>query len=367
VNQAVSAAAEITAREIEGDAEGVVISGKKPAPVQPVSLAQMLNFEAQLRPGFPRGWNGSSGAVLADNEVFHSGRWSARIVRTADTPSDRSSVSYSIPVDFASQKVALRGFVRTENVSEYATLWMGEDTASGDRIANQSSLHVCGTTPWTEYGATMPLDHDTKRLTFGFLMHGVGRAWVDDMTLLVDGKSRTDGKPGASTGKVIWGNQPLSLLLSFESQCGPGFPQGWGGGPRETIIADNKVVHSGRWSARIDRKEDSPGEFSSLSYQIPVNFKGRRVELRGFLRTAGVTHWAGLWVNETAYGRSLAFDNMESRHLQGTTPWTEYSITLPIDPKVKTLSFGFLMEGPGKTWADDLLLFVDGKPVESEH
>jgi serine/threonine protein kinase len=367
VNQAVSAAAEITAREIEGDAEGVVISGKKPAPVQPVSLAQMLNFESQLRPGFPRGWNGSKGAVLADSDVFHSGRWSARIERTADTPSDRSSLSYSIPVDFAGQNVALRGFVRTENVSEYATLWMGEDTASGDRIESQNSLHVCGTTAWTEYGVTMPLRHDTKRLTFGFLMFGVGRAWVDDMALFVDGRSRTDGRPAGSTGKIIWGH-PLSLLLSFESQCGPGFPQGWGGGPRETIFADNKVVHSGRWSARIDRTPDSPEKYSSVVHGIPIDFKGRRVELRGFLRTENVKgESAGLWLREdTASGEVLSSENMERQSLHGATVWTQYSVSLPLDPRAKRLAFGFLMEGTGKMWADDLALLVDGKAFDQE-
>jgi hypothetical protein len=49
--------------------------------------------------------------------------------------------------------------------------------------------------------------------------------------------------------------------------------------------------------------------------------------------------------------------------LKGTTEWTEYSITLPLRPEAKTLFYGVLSAGTGKTWADDLQLWIDGKPI----
>ncbi|HEY1936487.1 MAG TPA: hypothetical protein VGJ33_00965 [Candidatus Angelobacter sp.] len=60
---------------------------------------------------------------------------------------------------------------------------------------------------------------------------------------------------------------------------------------------------------------------------------------------------------------ALAFDNMQDRHLIGTTEWTQYSITMPVHPEANQLSFGVLINGTGKLWADDLELLVDGKPV----
>ena len=71
----------------------------------------------------------------------------------------------------------------------------------------------------------------------------------------------------------------------------------------------------------------------------------------------------GLWMREDGESPALAFDNMQSRGLKGTTTWTEYSITLPVRPEAKQLFFGVLVAGTGKASADDLQLLVDGKPV----
>jgi C-terminal processing protease CtpA/Prc len=60
---------------------------------------------------------------------------------------------------------------------------------------------------------------------------------------------------------------------------------------------------------------------------------------------------------------SLAFDNMQSRQIKGTTDWTAYSIKLPAVAEATQLFIGVLVVGTGKAWADDLELLVDGKPV----
>jgi C-terminal processing protease CtpA/Prc len=140
-------------------------------------------------------------------------------------------------------------------------------------------------------------------------------------------------------------------------------PGGWGGGPPGTLFADDKIVHSGRLSARIQRQADSPDNFSTLTSDIQVDFAGETIVLRGFLRTEEVSGFVGLWMREDGETPGLAFDNMESRQLKGTTGWKEYSITLPLKPEAKQLFFGVLLAGTGKAWADDLQLLVDGKPV----
>jgi C-terminal processing protease CtpA/Prc len=155
----------------------------------------------------------------------------------------------------------------------------------------------------------------------------------------------------------------LAQILNFESQRTEGFPRGWGGGPRETIFADNNIVHSGKWAARLDRDAESAGKFSTITIGIPVDFTGTRIELRGFLKTENVSEYAGLWMREDSDGGSVAFDNMQNRELKGTREWTEYSIVLPLRSEAKNLVFGVLSSGTGKMWADDLQLLVDGKPI----
>jgi hypothetical protein len=161
-------------------------------------------------------------------------------------------------------------------------------------------------------------------------------------------------------------NSGLAAILSFEVQPSGGKPAGWSINPLETVFADDKVVHGGRWSARIERKSDSPGTFTYISRFIPMNFSGTSIELRGFLRTEDVSGFAGLWMREdgeSGESRVLEFDNMEDRGLKGTTTWYEYSITLPVRPEAKRLLFGVIVTGTGKAWADDLQLLVDGKPI----
>jgi C-terminal processing protease CtpA/Prc len=155
----------------------------------------------------------------------------------------------------------------------------------------------------------------------------------------------------------------LDPALRFEAETSGDVLGGWGGGPPGTIFADRNVAHGGKVAARIARDARSAGNFSSVTKVIPLNFSGGTIELRGFLRTEDVSGFAGLWMREDGQSRNLAFDNMQKRQLQGTTAWTEYSIKLPVHEDAQKLFFGFLLNGTGQAWADDLQLLVDGKPV----
>ena len=68
----------------------------------------------------------------------------------------------------------------------------------------------------------------------------------------------------------------LARLLTFETQQTPGPPLGWGGGPPGTTFADDKIVHSGKWAARLDRDSASSNNFSTITTAIPIDFTGTR-------------------------------------------------------------------------------------------
>jgi C-terminal processing protease CtpA/Prc len=155
----------------------------------------------------------------------------------------------------------------------------------------------------------------------------------------------------------------LPQVLNFEDQQSVGAPAGWTSSPEQTVSTDNKIMYSGHWAARLERKTDSPGGFSTMHQAIPIGFGGKTVELRGFLRMEDVTGFAGFWMREEDDRSSIAFDNMQSRQLKGTADWTEYSVTLPVKDEGTRLYFGVLLVGTGRVWADDLQLLVDGKPV----
>lgn len=152
----------------------------------------------------------------------------------------------------------------------------------------------------------------------------------------------------------------LSAVLSFET---PDLV-GWAGGPRETLSRDSLVVHGGRWSGRIDREGGQGGaEFSSFTVVVPRSFAGETLQLTGWLRTREVNGFAGLWLREDGRSGPLQFDNMADQGLSGTTDWTQYTITLPLDDGARQIFFGALLGGEGTIWVDDIELRVDGVPA----
>jgi hypothetical protein len=155
----------------------------------------------------------------------------------------------------------------------------------------------------------------------------------------------------------------LTKVLSFENEHSGEKPGGWFANPPGTVFVDDKIMHGGQWSVRIERSSQSAGEFSVIGRTIPWEFSGKTIEMRGFLRTENVTGYAGLWMRQDGGTEMLALENMQSQQLKGTHDWAEYKITLPVHPKTQSLVFGFLMVGTGKAWADDLQILVDGRPL----
>jgi erythromycin esterase-like protein len=90
---------------------------------------------------------------------------------------------------------------------------------------------------------------------------------------------------------------------------------------------------------------------------------GRTVRYSGFIKTAGVTRgYAGLWWRVDGPSGVLAFDNMATRGVTGTTDWARCTIELTVDASVKNINFGALMPGDGTAWFDDLTIELDGQP-----
>jgi C-terminal processing protease CtpA/Prc len=155
----------------------------------------------------------------------------------------------------------------------------------------------------------------------------------------------------------------LTKVLGFENEHNGDTPGGWSANPPGTVFNDNKIIHSGHWSVRIERDAQSSGEFSVIGRSISWEFSGKSIEMRGFLRTENVSGFAGLWMRQDTDREMLSLENMASQELKGTHDWLEYKITLPIRAETRFLVFGFLMAGTGKAWADDFQILVDGRPL----
>lgn len=155
----------------------------------------------------------------------------------------------------------------------------------------------------------------------------------------------------------------LSVMLGFEGPVDGTVPRGWRSTAPGAFAVDETVVHGGRAAGRLHHDAGSTRAYGVVTLSIPVDFSGRVLELRGFVRTDGLNGPAGLLMRLEAAGGAIAVADMESRPIRGTTDWTEYRIRLTLDPSVLDVAVGAWLYGEGTVWVDDLELLVDGVPV----
>ncbi|MBD3221623.1 hypothetical protein GF314_10310 [bacterium] len=152
--------------------------------------------------------------------------------------------------------------------------------------------------------------------------------------------------------------------LSFE-RAGLDTPlAGWGGGPPGTIARDTTVAVAGRASGRIHRTGSSPQQFSSITRSFPATVGGDTITLRGFIRTDGVTGYAGFWLRQDGDGAPVGFAHMQDREIGGTTAWAEHAISSPLSEDARTIVLGALLAGEGTAWFDSLQVLIDGRPID---
>jgi hypothetical protein len=114
--------------------------------------------------------------------------------------------------------------------------------------------------------------------------------------------------------------------------------------------------------------------FGVATATFPVaDARGKRAKFSGYIKTEAITRgYAGLWWRvdgpATAAGRPtmLAFDNMMSRGVKGTTDWTKYEIDLPVDETATNINFGAIFPGDGTAWFDSFSVELDGKRYTGE-
>ena len=139
-------------------------------------------------------------------------------------------------------------------------------------------------------------------------------------------------------------------------------PSGWivaGSAPADYEFSrDETTSASGRHSARIVAKPGAGSNgFGTLMQTIDAeSYRGGRWRLSAKLKTSGTAR-AQMWMRVDGPERKvLAFDNMDSRPITGTTDWKRYEIVLDVPSESLDIAFGFFLAQEGTVWADDFKL-----------
>lgn len=146
-------------------------------------------------------------------------------------------------------------------------------------------------------------------------------------------------------------------------------PPGWvvaGNAPANYVFAvDTATPVSGSKSASITaRQTASSNGFATLMQMIAADdYQGSRLRLSGYLRTANADR-SQMWMRVDGPNHEvLAFDNMDSRPVTGTTAWRQYDIVLEVPRNSVDVAFGFFLAGRGEVWGADFQLEKVGTAV----
>ena len=141
------------------------------------------------------------------------------------------------------------------------------------------------------------------------------------------------------------------------------FAKSWyamGNGDHEVVL-DTTTVQNGKNAIKITSKV-AGDSFKAIGFNIPATFGGKKIKLTGYIKTEDVESHAGLWMR---IDPGVAFDNMNSRPIKGTTDWKKYEIELTHnEEEAEKIVVGGLLSGSGTMWIDNLEITIDGKAIE---
>ncbi|HTR96586.1 MAG TPA: S41 family peptidase [Candidatus Acidoferrales bacterium] len=157
---------------------------------------------------------------------------------------------------------------------------------------------------------------------------------------------------------------PRTLTFDFETAAdtNAAWPAGWrrGGNAPQASVRLEGEAHGGAHAVRLEMS-DSSG-YVAIVHDLPESLRAGVAALRltGWLRTDHAGR-AGLWIRVSGTEGLIASDEMASSPVRGDTPWTRYTITVPLAADAQLVAFGALLRGGGTLHVDDLALTLLGR------
>jgi hypothetical protein len=162
----------------------------------------------------------------------------------------------------------------------------------------------------------------------------------------------------------MFGSFPVGFATVFADH-----PRDWGGGGKDFELSlDASVKHGGKASGSIKPTVAEPEGFGTFTQGFRADqYRGKRLRFSGFVKAEDVQGvGAGLWMRIDGKTKTgLAFDNMWTRPIKGSSDWQKYAVVLDVPEDAQDVYFGVLLAGKGRIWVDDLAFDVVGKDVES--
>lgn len=112
----------------------------------------------------------------------------------------------SKPDKFMSKRIRMTGFLKSENVTGWAGLWLRIDQTGSQKplsIDNMKDRKITGTTAWKKYEIVLDVPDNASLIAYGALLDGTGQIWFDDISFeIVDESIALTGTHNGKESKM---------------------------------------------------------------------------------------------------------------------------------------------------------------------
>lgn len=152
-----------------------------------------LSFE-ELKNGFPINWEIFGKAKSTITPDFQNKKEGKNSIVIVNESNDFKALAFTIPENYEGEEITLSGYLKTENVNNgFAGLWLRIDPNVA--FDNMQKKNISGTRNWEKYEIKLKMNPEkTEKIVLGALLVGVGKIWVDDLKVSIDGKPISSAK-----------------------------------------------------------------------------------------------------------------------------------------------------------------------------
>jgi hypothetical protein len=318
--------------------------------------AEAAGYRVWIEPGAGRG--GTAGVILQ--------------ARDPEPDSFAVSSQYVGGAQYAGERIRLRAWVKVEEVTGWAALYMRFDRRQGEIIAfdNMRGRPIRGSHDWRSYDVVLEVPEGATRMGFGILLAGAGKVWADDFTFEAVSREVDVTAPAMETPRLP--PEDRGRDRASERPEVPAESPGWhvaGQEPEayEVILDPDDAGGAADISpVTVKSRSDEPEGFVSVLRWLDASgYHGRRIRFSTRIRTEELDGRAGIWmrVDGREQREVLAFANTRDRPIRGTTDWTPYALVIDVSPDARYVFFGLVVNGVGRVFMDGTELSRVGEDV----
>jgi hypothetical protein len=261
------------------------------------------------------------------------------------TTADPSQMAFSdfltAAAPYHGQRIRVSGYVRTENVAQWAGLSVIVTTLDGRFFAhdNMASRPITGSTGWKRYDSVVDVPPQATNIMLGVALYHTGKVWADGFTIT------PVGKDVPITDDRLWHS------FSFR-----------GGGYEGKL--DPAVRRNGRPTTRFasTARDIRPNDWGGYDYAIRdvEQYLGKRVRVTMWLKSQGLSGGSGPHIRVFgAHFRKLTDEGQKGvRPLRGTIDWKKYEAIADVPQEAHVIYPGITLNGSGTIWMDEVKVEV---------